>query len=180
MDIITAKDGTRMYPFYKAVKGYEALLETLKERNLSPRVEDRLICRCLYFTGDPSLVETARALFEKYPDLGFRPYKGACYVHHRDIEVVEFLDDKCGEDVARAINETVKIGVAYRSGRGPEDRHTVSITPQGVLICTCKDFQFNLKAMAVYQGPKQQPCCHILAMALLDNQILKKFMEIDL
>lgn len=166
-----------MYPFRVAVKKYEELLEIMKERNISPRVQDRLICRCLYFTGEPSLVEKALALYKRYPALGFRPFKGAGYVHHRDLKLIAFADGLTGEEVARSIQEPVAIGIAHREGRGPEDCHEVAITPGGVLLCSCKDFQFNLKMMGVYQGPHQQPCCHILGAAMIDDIILAKFIQ---
>ncbi len=155
-----------MYPHRLAVKLYDQLLETMKECGKTPLVVERSIAMCLYYTGEPALIEKATVLHEKYPTLGFRPFKGAGYVHHREIYFDSIVvKGSSYQAAARIMKSSVPVAEAKRSL--PDSvLHTITMERDGTLVCTCQDYLYNLKPIAVLRGPNQKLCCHILAAAL--------------
>lgn len=154
-----------------AFEKYEALLALMKERGTTTRVVERSIARCLYFTGDEHLIAGAEALYRQYPTLGFRPFKAAGYVHHEEIVLVVE-----GFDLAECDGGGL-LALAHRHGQAVA--HEIGVTDAGVLICSCLDYQYNAKMVDVLNGPSQQPCCHILGLALKVRSILKLFLEYE-
>lgn len=162
-----------MYPHRLAVKLYEQLLETMKECGATPLVVERSIAMCLYYTGEPALIEKATVLHEKYPTLGFRPFKGAGYVHHREIYFDPIaVKGSSYQTASRIMKSSVLVAEAKRSLPGSV-LHTITMEPEGTLVCTCQDYLYNLKPIAVLSGPNQKLCCHILAAALSIESLIK-------
>lgn len=158
-----------MYKLREAVEKYETLLALMKERETMPQPVERSIARCLYFTGDEHLIANAEALYRQYPVLGFRPFKAAGYVHHEEIVLVVE-----GFDLAKRDGGGL-LALAHRHGR--PGAYEIGVTDSGVLICSCLDYQYNAKVVDVLSSPSQQPCCHILALALKVPSLLKLFLE---
>lgn len=158
-----------MYKLKEAVEKYEGLMALMKERGTTPRVVERSIARCLYFTGDEHLIANAEALYRRYPVLGFRPFKAAGYVHHEEIVLIVEGFDMATRDGGGLL------ALAHRHGQAVA--HEIGVTDSDVLICSCLDYQYNAKTVDVLSGPLQQPCCHILALALKVRSVLKLFLE---
>lgn len=158
-----------MYKLKEAVEKYEALLVLMKERGTTPRTVERSIARCLYFTGDEHLIANAEALYRQYPVLGFRPFKAAGYVHHEEIVLVVEGFDLAARDGGGLL------ALAHRHGQAVA--HEIGVTDNDILICSCLDYRYNAKIVDVLSGPSQQPCCHILALALKTRSILRLFLE---
>ncbi len=167
-----------MYPHRLAIKKYQQLLETMKECGTIPLVVERSIAMCLYYTGAPTLIEKATVLHEKYPVLGFRPFKAAGYVHHREIYFDSIaVKGSSYQIAARVIKKPVLVAEAKRSL--PDSvLHTIFMKPDGKLTCTCQDYLYNLKPIAVLSGPNQKLCCHILAAALSIDTLMKLLIQI--
>lgn len=142
---------------YARIKLFKEMLATMQELEVSVQRREVDLASCLFLTGDMGLAKNAMTLVALYPVLGFRPIKGAGYVHHR------------------ALLPTA-MGWQKQSVGDNNDDYKIARTDAGVFICTCPDFSYNLKAIRVPNGPPQQPCCHILAAALSDPDILGVFL----
>lgn len=143
---------------------FDELVVLMKERKVTVKKKELELVRDVFATYQ--LHGRAIALAVRYPRLGFRSFKAAGYVFHKEVWVNEFL--------AGSHNE----GIFAEVRRSDNDAgHFVGVTPAGVYFCDCKDFLYNLRAFQVFAGPAQQPCCHILAVALNDLAILKYFLS---
>lgn len=142
---------------YERAKFFDEMAQTMKNLEVSVRRKEMDLASCLFFTGDEKLIRNSLALVTLYPSLGFRPIKAAAYVHHR-----EMSKTKTGWTKRQTVEG---------------DGHEITRKENGVFLCSCMDFCYNLKAIEVAQGPPQQPCCHILATALSHPEILAVFIQ---
>lgn len=110
--------------------------------------------------GSDKLLAKVAELIKYYPSLGWRPLKAGIYVFNQWI----------GFSNSNGIFAEVKHAV---DGEG----HFVGLTDNGVYFCNCKDYQFNLGAIAVADGSFQQPCADIFAVALEDQNIYRRFVD---
>lgn len=149
-------------------KLYKNVIDTLAEQGKKPAAMDRELGHCLIHTADEPLVENVIALFKRYPALGFRSIKAGNYVFKEWVWINDLL--------AGTTNDGMFAEVTGTEG----ESHLVGVTENGVYFCGCKDFLYRLKAIPVMAGPPQQPCCHILAVALSDPEnMLRKFLPVD-
>lgn len=145
----------------------------MKECGTTPLVVERSIAMCLYYTGEPDLIEQATVLYEQYPTLGFRPFKGAGYVHHREIYFDPITARGSSyQTVARLLKRPVPVAEAKRS-LSDSVLHTITMGLDGTLVCTCQDYLYNLKPIPVLSGPNQKLCCHIFAAALSVDTLME-------
>lgn len=149
-------------------KMFEAVMNTMAEAGKIPLALEREWGHSLIHTGDPVLVSNTIALFEAYPELGYRSIKAGAYVHYGDVWVNPLLAGNSNDGIFAHVQQPNR-PLGYLVGE----------TDDGVFFCVCKDYKYNLKATPVVSGPPQQPCCHILAVALNDEKILKIFLKMQ-
>lgn len=113
--------------------------------------------------GSNKLLSQVAGLMRLYPQLGWRPLRAGIYVFNEWVNL-----DKC-HNGAGIFAET--------KHTDDGESHQVGCTEAGVYYCDCKDYQFNLGAIAVADGSFQQPCADIFAVALEDNKIYGRFVD---
>lgn len=145
---------------------YEEMMVQMKVEGISPKKKEALWVKDIFRAKQ--LCQHMEVLYTRYPVLGFRPFKAATYVSRNEVWINPFLEGTSVDGVFAEVRRSDNTG-----------GHLVGVTPTGVYFCDCPDFRYNVRPVAVLEGPRQQPCCHILAVALNDVKILAKFIDLE-
>ncbi len=144
---------------------YEEMVAVMKSEGVTTKKKELALVKSIY---DASLLcRRMNSLFERYPVLGFRSFKAAGYVYHNEVWENPMLEGTYEDGVFAEVRRKDNAG-----------GHLVGVTPLGVYFCDCLDYRYNLRPIVILEGPPQQLCCHILAVALNNTEILRKFIPI--
>lgn len=104
--------------------------------------------------AEQDLILTPRVLqlMERYPELGDRPLAAG---------------ELAAQDRVKLIEGGGPLVAEVQTDREGLPSHLVNfLHVQKIFTCDCQDFKYNLKAIRMASGCRQQPCKHILATAL--------------